>query len=65
MASLEEQSVSFVIRLWLEPGDGQPQWRGHIRHVQGQSELYFSDFQALLEFLKRHSGVSINLSHVA
>ncbi len=65
MASPGEQPVSFVIRLWLEPGDGERQWRGHVRHVQGQSEMYFRDFQELQEFLKRHSGVSISLSHVA
>jgi hypothetical protein len=50
---------SFVTRIWLETGDnGEPKWRGHIRHVQGEEEGYFQDLLEMREFLCRVSGVS-------
>lgn len=49
---------SFVTRIWLEHGDnGDPKWRGHIRHVQGEEEEYFQDLMEMREFLGRVSGV--------
>ena len=56
-AASQERPCSFVVRLWLEPDPGGPKWRGHVRHVQGEKEVYFSDLAALLEFLGRCSGV--------
>jgi hypothetical protein len=50
---------SFVARIWLERGpNGDPRWRGHIRHVQGDEEVYFQDVAEICQFLKRVSGVS-------
>ena len=50
---------SFVARIWLERGsDGDPVWRGHIRHVQGDQETYFRDLEKMNEFLERVSGVA-------
>lgn len=50
--------ASFVLRfsqdLWREAG-GQPRvrWRGHIRHVQGDAEARFTDFNDAVAFMQR------------
>jgi hypothetical protein len=50
---------SFVARIWLERGsNGNPIWRGHIKHVQGQEEAYFQDLETMSDFLERVSGVT-------
>ena len=50
---------SFVARIWLERGpDGDPLWRGHVRHVQGNQEAFFQDLETMTQFLERVSGVS-------
>jgi hypothetical protein len=50
---------SFVARFWLERGpNGDPKWRGHIRHVQGDEETYFEDLAEVCQFLERVSGIS-------
>jgi|TARA_B100000315_G_scaffold251550_1_gene286579 hypothetical protein len=50
---------SFVARIWLESApNGNPMWRGHVRHVQGEQETYFQDLEAMGDFLERVSGVS-------
>ncbi len=50
---------SFVARIWMERGpNGDPRWRGRIRHVQGDEEVYFQDLTEICQFLKRVSGVS-------
>jgi hypothetical protein len=57
---MEEKQVleSFVARIWLERGsNGDPLWRGRIKHVQGQEEAYFQDLGEISEFLKRVTGV--------
>ena len=52
-------SMSFVARIWLEHGtNGDPTWRGNVRHVQSNEEAYFQDLGALNEFLARVSGVT-------
>jgi hypothetical protein len=49
---------SFVARIWLERGaNGDPRWRGHIQHIQGQEEIYFQDLAQLCEFLEQVSGI--------
>ena len=50
---------SFVARIWLERGpNGEPLWRGHVRHVQGNQEAFFQDLETMTEFLEQVSGVS-------
>ena len=50
---------SFVARIWLERGsNGEPIWRGHVRHVQGEQETYFQNLEAMSDFLERVSGVT-------
>ncbi|MDP3938737.1 MAG: hypothetical protein Q8R92_11475 [Deltaproteobacteria bacterium] len=54
----ESKSMSFVARIWLERGhNGEPVWRGHIKHVQGGEESYFQDLGEMNEFLERVSGI--------
>ena len=49
---------SFVARIWLErDADEDPEWRGHIQHIQGGEEIYFQDFTEVCEFLEQVSGV--------
>ncbi|GMR07258.1 MAG: hypothetical protein BMS9Abin26_0260 [Gammaproteobacteria bacterium] len=55
----EHMKVSFVARIWLEPGNnGAATWRGHIQHVQGKEEEYFQDLMEMREFLGRVSGTA-------
>ena len=52
-------SDSFVARIWLESGsDGDPVWRRHIQHVQGDQEAYFQDLGKMNDFLEQVSGVT-------
>ena len=54
----EHSQDSFVARLWLEDGnEGGRTWRGHVRHVQGETEEYFQDLLELRDFLGRVSGM--------
>lgn len=49
---------SFVARIWLEPGeDGTLRWRGKVRHVQEDHEMYFGNLRELGDFLEAVSGV--------
>ena len=49
---------SFVARIWLEYGqNGNPRWRGRIRHVQNGREIYFQDLQEMRDFLEDVSGM--------
>lgn len=49
---------SFVARIWLERGsNGEPVWRGHVRHVQGDRETYFQNLGGMNEFIEKISGV--------
>ncbi len=51
-------SASFVARIWLERGhNGEPIWRGHIKHVGSGEEGYFQDLEEMNAFLERVSGV--------
>ena len=50
---------SFVARIWLERGsNGDPVWRGHVRHIQGEQETYFQSLGGMNEFLEKISGVA-------
>ncbi len=51
--AFEEHAHSFVMRMWLEPSVGRPEWRGWIRHVQTGEKLYFRDPKMILPFLLR------------
>ncbi len=50
---------SFVARIWLERGsNGEPVWRGHVRHVQSSKDHYFQDLRVMCDFIEQVSGVS-------
>lgn len=51
--------ASFVLRftqeLWQDAqGEPHVQWRGHIRHVQGDEEGRFTDFAEAVAFIQRY-----------
>ena len=49
---------SFVARIWLErTDDAEPEWRGHIRHIQGREETYFHGLEEMSEFMQNVSGI--------
>ncbi len=49
---------SFVARIWLErTDDAAPEWRGHIRHIQGCEETYFHGLEEMSEFMQDVSGI--------
>lgn len=49
---------SFVARIWLErTNDAEPEWRGHIRHIQGCEETYFHGLDEMSEFMQEVSGI--------
>jgi putative protein kinase ArgK-like GTPase of G3E family len=47
--------LRFVPKLWRdEQGEPHFQWRGQIRHVQGDEETGFTDFADAVAFMQRH-----------
>jgi len=56
---------SFVARIWVERADdADPEWRGHIRHIQGCEETYFHDLEEMSEFMQQVSGIPGTLAPV-
>lgn len=54
-----KESVSFVVRLWVEsPGEGAPEWRWHLTHVQSGEQRNFRRLADLLEYVAQRSGVA-------
>jgi hypothetical protein len=56
----ERVAASFLLRLWLEPREGEnvaPPLRGYVRHLQTGEELYFTDPGKLVEYVLRQLGV--------
>lgn len=57
MALLEDNSVSFIVRIWCEgSSDTQPsrEWRGSIEHVHSGRRGFFRDIRAITEFMRPH-----------
>jgi hypothetical protein len=49
----ERHTVSFVVRLWVEPlQTGQMHWRGQIEHVGSGQKTHFQVPAALLDFVR-------------
>lgn len=58
MSKIQNNIASFVLRFTQEvwrDAQGEPhvQWRGHIRHVQGDEEDRFTDFAEAVNFIQR------------
>lgn len=50
--------ASFVARIWLEAGtNGDPKWRGRIRHVQSGRQDCFEYLSEMSAFVERESGL--------
>ncbi len=48
---------SFVARIWLERGsNGEPVWRGHVRHIQSSEQSYFQELGVMCDFIGQVSG---------
>jgi len=49
----ERHTISFILRLWVEPiqTEGEPRWRGQIEHVGSGEKTHFQLPAALVEFL--------------
>jgi hypothetical protein len=59
MMKVQNNIASFVLRftqeLWRDDnGESHVQWRGHIRHVQGDEEDRFTDFAEAVSFIQRY-----------
>jgi hypothetical protein len=50
----ERRTISFILRLWVEPTAtyGQPRWQGQIEHVGSGQTTHFQVPAAFLDFLK-------------
>jgi hypothetical protein len=54
MALLEDQTASFIVRIWREQGDyggGSREWRGSIEHVGSGQKSFFRDLNAIAAFM--------------
>lgn len=58
MSKTQRDIASFLVRftqdLWQDD-EGEPhvEWRGHIRHVQGDDQARFTDFSEAVTFIQR------------
>jgi hypothetical protein len=56
MALLEDRSASFIVRVWGERGAdlGVHAWRGSVEHVGSGEKVFFSELEAMLDFMRPH-----------
>jgi hypothetical protein len=50
-SGLPDDQVQFVMRIWLEEGNGTSFWRGSIEEIESSLVSHFQDGRALLRFL--------------
>jgi hypothetical protein len=48
---LPDEQVEFVLRIWLEEGNGARFWRGSVEEIEGSLVSHFQDGPALLRFV--------------
>jgi hypothetical protein len=48
---LPDDHVEFVMRIWLEEGNGASFWRGSVEEIESSLVSHFQDGRALLRFL--------------
>jgi hypothetical protein len=48
---LPDDQVEFVVRIWLEEGNGANFWRGSVEEIESSLVSHFQDACALLRFL--------------
>ena len=64
ITAIEEESHSFVIRLWSEPRDkvqSAAEWRGWVQHVENGERRYFRDLADIGLIVASH----LSETHVA
>lgn len=44
---------TFILRVWLEPGDGGGEWRGELKSVPGGETAYFRGWDRLPALMRR------------
>ena len=57
MDSLKPEAQSFIIKVWVEDGDGeagQGVWRGHITHVPSYERRYLKNLGEIEDFIAPH-----------
>lgn len=50
-SGLPDEQAEFVMRIWLEEGNGASFWRGSVEEIEGGLVSHFQDGDALLQFL--------------
>jgi hypothetical protein len=48
---LPDDQVEFVIRIWLEEGNGASFWRGSVEEIESRLVSHFQEGRSLLQFL--------------
>jgi hypothetical protein len=48
---LPDEQVEFVLRIWLEEGNGASFWRGSVEEIESSLVSHFQDGGALLRFV--------------
>jgi hypothetical protein len=54
MDSLEPDAQSFIVKVWVEDGNGeagQGVWRGHITHVSSHERHYLKNLGEIEDFI--------------
>lgn len=57
MDSLEPDSQSFIVKVWVEDSAGQDDrgvWHGHITHVPSHERRYLKDLDEIADFIAPH-----------
>jgi len=52
-SGLPDEQVEFVMRIWLEEGNGASFWRGSVEEMESRLVSHFQDGRALLRFLNQ------------
>ena len=50
-SGLPDEQVGFVMRIWLEEGNGASFWRGSVEEIESSLVSHFQDGGALLRFV--------------
>jgi hypothetical protein len=50
-SGLPDEQLEFVMRIWLEQGNGTNFWRGSVGAIESGLVSHFQDERALLRFL--------------
>jgi hypothetical protein len=59
MTRTQRDVASFLVRftqdLWQDDqGEPHVEWRGHVRHIQGDEQVRFTDFSEAVSFMQRN-----------